>query len=201
MLPSEGVCPRCVGDASALAPEGLHYQLLLVARLAAGQAHDLPLADVALHRVGRVRAVVEDVRPVVGPDRAALGKTWIKRGVKTDNLVQIGHNVVIGEDTIIVAQVGISGSVRVGREVIMGGQVGISDHLEIGDRVMIGAQSGVAKSVPAGEVVSGTPALPHRLWLKASGLLKKLPRMNERLRHLEKKVTDLERKMREGKDS
>lgn len=126
-------------------------------------------------------------------DRAALGKTWIKRGVKTDNLVQVAHNVVIGEDTIIVAQVGISGSVNVGREVIIGGQVGISDHVDIGDRAMIGSQSGVVKSIPSGELVSGTPTMPHRLWLRISGLITRLPKFNERLRHLEKRVNELEK--------
>lgn len=128
-------------------------------------------------------------------DRAAFGKTWIKRGVKTDNLVQVGHNVVIGEDTIIVAQVGISGSVNIGREVIIGGQVGIRDHVEIGDRAMIGSQSGVAKSVSPGEVVSGAPSMPHRLWLRTVGLLPRLPQWNERLKGLEKKVDDLEKKL------
>jgi len=126
-------------------------------------------------------------------DRAALGKTWIQRGVKTDNLVQIAHNVVIGEDSVIVAQAGISGSSRVGRQVILGGQVGISDHVEIGDRVMIGSQSGVAKSIPAGEVVSGTPTMPHRLWLRTRSLITRLPEFQDRLKSLEKRLAELER--------
>jgi UDP-3-O-[3-hydroxymyristoyl] glucosamine N-acyltransferase len=126
-------------------------------------------------------------------DRAAFGKTWIKSGVKTDNLVQIAHNVTIGEDTVIVAQTGISGSVKIGRQVILGGQVGIADHLEVGDRVMIASQSGVARSIPPGQVVSGTPTMPHRLWLKASGLLTRLPEFNTRLRSLEKRMKKLEK--------
>lgn len=129
-------------------------------------------------------------------DRAAMGKTWIKRGVKTDNLVQVGHNVVIGEDSIVVALVGISGSVYIGREVVIGGQVGIGDHLKIGDRAMIGSQSGVAKSISAGEVVSGTPAIPHRLWLRTSQLITRLPQFRDRLRDLEKKVDELERRLK-----
>jgi UDP-3-O-[3-hydroxymyristoyl] glucosamine N-acyltransferase len=100
--------------------------------------------------------------------------------------------VTIGENSIIVAQTGISGSVTVGSQVIIGGQVGISDHLEIGDRVMIGSQSGVAKSIPSGEVVSGTPTMPHRLWLKTRGLIAKLPELNERIHALEKKLAELE---------
>jgi UDP-3-O-[3-hydroxymyristoyl] glucosamine N-acyltransferase len=129
-------------------------------------------------------------------DRAALGKTWIKKGVKTDNLVHVAHNVVIGEGTLVVAQAGISGSVHIGRQVIIGGQVGISDHVDIGDNAMIGSQSGIAKSVLSGEVVSGTPSMPHRLWLKTSGLIKKLPRFSERLRHLEKKLDELDKKLK-----
>ena len=130
-------------------------------------------------------------------DRASLGKTWIKRGVKTDNLVQIGHNVVIGEDSIVVALVGISGSVQIGREVIIGGQVGISDHLKIGDKAMIGSQSGVAKSIPAGKVVSGTPTMPHRLWLRTRALITQLPLFNDRMRSLEKKVEELEERLKQ----
>jgi UDP-3-O-[3-hydroxymyristoyl] glucosamine N-acyltransferase len=126
-------------------------------------------------------------------DRAALGKTWIKRGVKTDNLVQIAHNVVIGEDSVIVAQAGISGSCHIGREVIIGGQVGIIDHIEIGDKAMIAAQSGIVKSIPPGEVVSGSPAISHRLNLKTSSLTTRLPEFNQRLRDLEKKVEELEK--------
>ncbi len=126
-------------------------------------------------------------------DRAALGKTWIKRGVKTDNLVQVAHNVVIGEDTIIVAMTGISGSVHIGREVVIGGQVGINDHIKIGDRVMIGSQSGVAKSVSPGQVVSGTPSMPHRLWLRTTRIIPRLPEIIDRLRRLEKKVEELEK--------
>jgi UDP-3-O-[3-hydroxymyristoyl] glucosamine N-acyltransferase len=128
-------------------------------------------------------------------DRAALGKTWIKSGVKTDNLVQIAHNVTIGENSIIVAQTGISGSATIGSQVIIGGQVGIADHVEVGDRVMIGSQSGVAKSIPAGEVVSGSPTLPHRLWLRTRGLLAKLPELNERIRGLERKIAELEKRL------
>ena len=131
-------------------------------------------------------------------DRASLGITWIKSGVKTDNLVQIAHNVIIGEDTIIVSQTGVSGSVRIGREVIIGGQVGIVDHLEIGDRAMIGSQSGVIKNIPAGDVVSGTPTMPHRLWLKISGLITRLPHFHERLRDFEKRIESLEKQFKKG---
>jgi UDP-3-O-[3-hydroxymyristoyl] glucosamine N-acyltransferase len=126
-------------------------------------------------------------------DRAALGKTWIKRGVKTDNLVQIAHNVVIGEDTVLVAQAAIGGSVSVGKQVVIGGQVAVRDHLRVEDRSMIGSQSGVAKSLGPGEIVSGSPAIPHRLWLKTSALIPQLPELVARLRRLEKRLDDLEK--------
>jgi len=131
-------------------------------------------------------------------DRAALGKTVIKRGVKTDNLVQIGHNVVIDENTVIVAQVGIAGSTKIGKNVIIGGQVGFTDHIEIGDRVMIGSKSGVAKSVPAGQVVSGIPTMPHRLWLKTRSHIRRLPEYSERLKELEDRVKELEEQSKRG---
>jgi len=121
-------------------------------------------------------------------DRAAHGKTWIQRGVKTDNLVQIAHNVIVGEDTILVAQAGISGSVHIGREVVIGGQAGIKDHIEIGDKAMIGSGAGVHKSISKGEMVLGDPSMPYRLWLKTRSLIARLPQINERLRNLEKKL-------------
>jgi UDP-3-O-[3-hydroxymyristoyl] glucosamine N-acyltransferase len=126
-------------------------------------------------------------------DRASLGKTWIRAGVKTDNLVQIAHNVVIGEDTVIVAQTAIGGSAHIGKQAVIGGQVAVGDHVEISDRVMIGSQSGVPKSILEGQMVSGTPAMPHRLWLKTSSLITKLPDFVARLRELEKRLADLEK--------
>ena len=104
-------------------------------------------------------------------DRAVIGNTIIKRGTKIDNLVQVAHNVVIGEDSIIVAQVGIAGSTKIGKNVTIAGQAGLSDHLIIGDNVVIGAQAGVTKNVPTGMTVSGYPARPHSASKKAYGLL------------------------------
>ncbi len=129
-------------------------------------------------------------------DRASLGKTWIKRGVKTDNLVQIGHNVVIGENTVIVAQVGISGSTKLGKNVMAGGQSGFVDHIEVGDGVRIAARSGVTKSISAGEVVSGMPIMPHRLWLKTSSHVKRLPEYFERIKGLEERLRGLEERLK-----
>jgi UDP-3-O-[3-hydroxymyristoyl] glucosamine N-acyltransferase len=126
-------------------------------------------------------------------DRAANGKTLIQRGVKVDNLVQIAHNVTIGEDTIIVALTGISGSVRVGREVVIGGQVGFKDHIEIGDKAVIGSAAGVHKSISPGEVVLGNPTMPPKLWMRTRSLIAKLPELNERLRNLEKRIMGSEK--------
>ncbi len=119
-------------------------------------------------------------------DRATFGTTSIGRGVKTDNLVHIAHNVHIGDDTVIVAQVGISGSVTIGKNVIIAGQAGISGHLTIGDGATVGSAAGVVKSVPAGEVVLGTPATPRMQQLRVQAVVSKLPEMRKRLERLER---------------
>jgi UDP-3-O-[3-hydroxymyristoyl] glucosamine N-acyltransferase len=124
-------------------------------------------------------------------DRATMGKTWIQAGVKTDNMVHIAHNVVIGEHTIIVAQSAIGGSARIGRQVVIGGQAAISDHVEVGDKAMIGSKTGVPKSIPPGELISGIPGFSHRLWLKSSKLIPRLPEFQDRLRKLEKGLEEL----------
>jgi UDP-3-O-[3-hydroxymyristoyl] glucosamine N-acyltransferase len=128
-------------------------------------------------------------------DRASFGITWIQRGVKTDNLVHIGHNVVVGEDTILVAQVGIAGSATVGHRVILAGQVGIAGRLHIGDGAMVGPQSGVGKDVPPGGTVSGAPAIDHRTWRRTTHVIPRLPELLKRLRALEKKVETLEKEL------
>jgi UDP-3-O-[3-hydroxymyristoyl] glucosamine N-acyltransferase len=144
--------------------------------------------SVKIHQIGIVQ-IDDDVE--IGAnnaiDRAALGKTRLRRGVKTDNLVQIGHNVTIGEDSIIVAQVGISGSVEVGSNVTLAGQVGVAGHLKIGDNVTVGAQSGITKSIPPDQVVSGLPAIPHQKWLRSQVNITKLPEMRKRIKKLEEK--------------
>ncbi len=125
-------------------------------------------------------------------DRAAMGKTVIKRGVKIDNLVQVAHSVIIGEDSIIVAQVGIAGSSKIGSNVILAGQVGVIDHIEIGDNVIVGPQSGVAKDIPPNQVVTGTPPLPHKEQVRAVLTFPKLPEMWRKIGQLEAKLRDLE---------
>ncbi len=128
-------------------------------------------------------------------DRGTLSPTRIGSGVKCDNLVHIGHNVEIGENTLVVAQVGVSGSTKVGSSVIMAGQAGIGGHLNIGDRVKIGAQAGVTKSVPAGLEISGYPARPHAESLRAQASVGKLPRLVRQFRELLARVKKLEDKL------
>ena len=125
-------------------------------------------------------------------DRAALETTHIRRGTKLDNLVQVGHNCQIGEDCMIVSQVGISGSTRIGNHVTLAGQVGVAGHLTIGDNVMVGAQSGITGSLPANAGFSGTPAIPHKEWLKSMVVIPKLPEFRKSLSVLEKRIAELE---------
>lgn len=158
-----------------------------------GFAQDERGRHVKIPQVGKVR-VDDDVE--IGAnctiDRAAFGETWIQRGAKIDNLVQIGHNVVVGEDSILIAQVGIAGSARLGRHVILAGQVGVIGHIEIGDRVRVGAQSGVSGSVKPGEDISGSPAVPHKEWLQTCAGLRRISRMRDEMRQMQKKIQKLE---------
>ena len=128
-------------------------------------------------------------------DRAALEVTLIRRGTKLDNLVQIAHNCVIGENCMIVSQAGIAGSSKLGNHVVVGGNAGIVGHIQLGDNVMIGGMSGVSHNVPAGQIVSGAPAFPHKEWLKASAVFPKLPELRRTVNELEKKVAALEGKL------
>ncbi len=131
-------------------------------------------------KIPQVGAVVLEDDVEVGAnsciDRGALGDTTIAAGTKIDNLVQIGHNVSIGSRSIVVSQVGISGSTTIGRGCQIGGQVGIAGHLKIGDGVRLAAKSGVISDIAAGETFAGLPAMPHRAWLKLNAKLRKLLR-------------------------
>jgi len=115
-------------------------------------------------------------------DRASVGETRIRRGVKVDNLVQVGHGSQVGEDALLCSQVGLAGSTEIGNRVILTGQVGVVGHCKIGDGAIVTPQSGVANDVPAGALVSGAPAVDHKLWLKYSAILPKLPEMARALR-------------------
>jgi UDP-3-O-[3-hydroxymyristoyl] glucosamine N-acyltransferase len=129
-------------------------------------------------------------------DRATMGKTWIKRGAKLDNLIQVAHNCTIGEDSIIIAHTGISGSTHIGDRVTMAGQSATAGHVKIGNDVTVGARGGVAVDVPPGQTVSGAPHMPHRDWLRSTLIFRKLPEMNQTIKELKKKITELESKIK-----
>jgi UDP-3-O-[3-hydroxymyristoyl] glucosamine N-acyltransferase len=151
--------------------------------------------DGRYHKFPQVGVVVVEDDVEIGAltaiDRAALGETRIGRGSKLDNLVQIGHSVTIGEDTVVAGQVGVAGSTKIGRRVTLAGQVGIVGHIEIGDGVIVTAQSGIPGSLEAGSVVSGSPAIENRAWLKSTAVFAKLPELQRRLRELERKLEQL----------
>ncbi|MDD3295850.1 MAG: UDP-3-O-(3-hydroxymyristoyl)glucosamine N-acyltransferase [Candidatus Omnitrophica bacterium] len=130
-------------------------------------------------------------------DRARFDKTIIGKGTKIDNLVQIAHNVVVGENCIIVAQAGISGSTVLGKGAILAGQAGIVGHIRIGDKAIVAAQAGVTKSVPAGVKVSGYPAKPHDMAKRVNACVQKLPDIYKKVKLLEEKIKQLEEKLQQ----
>jgi UDP-3-O-[3-hydroxymyristoyl] glucosamine N-acyltransferase len=121
-------------------------------------------------------------------DRATFGETVIGRGTKLDNMVQIGHNVVVGPLCVIAAQTGIAGSTTVGSGVVIGGQVGLSGHIRIGDMARVGPRSGVAHDIPDGATMIGYPALEHRLWMRASVAFARLPELLREVRDLRRRL-------------
>jgi UDP-3-O-[3-hydroxymyristoyl] glucosamine N-acyltransferase len=125
-------------------------------------------------------------------DRATLGETRIKKGTKIDNQVHIGHGCVLGPDNLICAQVGLAGSTKTGSGVVLTGQVGAAGHLQIGDGTIATPQTGIASSVEAGLIISGSPAMDHRNWLKASVAYAKLPDIQKTVRRLESRIAVLE---------
>ncbi len=151
------------------------------------------------HKIPQVGTIlIEDdveIGANVSVDRAALGKTIIRRGTKIDNLVQIAHNVSIGENCLIVSQVGISGSSELGNNVILAGQVGVVDHVKIGDNSLVGAQTGVHKNVEPNQKILGSPFRAHGEFLRINATLTKLPEMRKQITDQEKKIKDLEKRL------
>ena len=160
-----------------------------------GYAHD----GTRFHKIPQVGGVVIEDDVDIGAnatiDRATLGATLVRRGTKIDNLVQVAHNVEIGEGSIIAAQTGIAGSTRVGRGVMFGGQVGVADHITIGDGAQLAAKSGVAQDVAAGAKVAGIWVRPlmtaRRIWVAQA----ELPEMVTRMKKLEDRVAELEARL------
>ncbi len=130
-------------------------------------------------------------------DRAALGETRIKKGCKIDNLVQIAHNVVVGEDSVIAAQTGFAGSCRIGRHATFGGQSAVTGHVKLGDNITIAGKGGATQNLAGGQVYSGTPAIPHKQWLKSSLIFGKLPELRREMSALRRRLQELEDQIKE----
>jgi UDP-3-O-[3-hydroxymyristoyl] glucosamine N-acyltransferase len=131
-------------------------------------------------------------------DRASFGDTIVRRGTKIDNLVQIGHNVEVGEHSLLIAQVGISGSARLGRGVVLAGQVGVADHASIGDGAIVAAQSGIPGDVEAGARLWGTPARPLMQAKRIEIATARLPELLQRVRALEQRLERLAARLGEA---
>lgn len=152
-----------------------------------------PAGHMKIPQIGTVK--IEDnveIGSNTAIDRAALDTTLIKRGTKIDNLVQIGHNVEVGENCLVIGQVGIGGSTVVGNGVILAGQVGVADNANIGDGAIIAAQGGVSGKIAPGSKMAGSPVMPASTYLKANGVcLPKLPDLFKRVKKLEKELASL----------
>ncbi len=138
--------------------------------------------------------VIEDdveIGSNVSIDRARFGKTVIGKGTKIDNLVQIAHNVEIGEHCLVVAQVGISGTTKVGHHVTLAGQVGLVGHIEVGDHAIVAAQAGVSNSIPGGAIYGGYPAVPLQEWKRSLAYIHRLEKWTNKIKELEKKIQEL----------
>ena len=132
-------------------------------------------------------------------DRATFGQTVVKCGTKIDNLVQIGHNAVVGEHSVLVAQVGIAGSATIGHHVVIGGQAGVADHVSVGEHVTIAAQAGVNRDLAPNQTVSGAPVLPHLHSLQVGAVIPLLPELRQTIRALKRQVARLEEKLAAAK--
>ena len=128
-------------------------------------------------------------------DRATMGATIIRKGVKLDNLIQIAHNVEVGSHTVMASQVGIAGSTKVGEWCMFGGQVGVAGHIKVGNKVNMGAQSGVHSSIKDGEALIGTPPMPLKSYFKSSAIFRKLPDMYLELNSLKKEIEELKKQL------
>ncbi|MBN1551282.1 UDP-3-O-(3-hydroxymyristoyl)glucosamine N-acyltransferase [bacterium] len=130
-------------------------------------------------------------------DRGSVGETIIHRGVKLDNLIHLAHNVILGDDTAIAAQTGISGSSVIGKRVQIGGQAGLTGHISIGDDCILTAKAGITKSIPPKSMMSGFPAFPHRKWLRVQGVLANALEMKTEISSLRKRIEQLEELLEE----
>ena len=154
-----------------------------------------PQADGSFKKVPQIGNVVIEDNVEIGAnstiDRATIGSTLIKGGAKLDNLIQVAHNVEIGNSTVIAAQTGVSGSTRIGNGVMIGGQAGIVGHIQVGDGARINAQSGVSKSVEPGKAVTGSPAYDYTAALRSQAINRRLPELEKRVKELETLIKQL----------
>jgi UDP-3-O-[3-hydroxymyristoyl] glucosamine N-acyltransferase len=160
-----------------------------------GYAIDEKGIHVKINQIGNV--IIEDNVEIGANsciDRATMGTTLIKRGTKIDNLVQVAHNCTIGENCILVAQVGIAGSCKLGHHVVLAGQAGLSDHVTVGDNVTLAAKSAALRDIKDNSVYGGIPALPLNLWKRSVTTFPKLPDLARRIRDLESRLNDIEKK-------
>lgn len=155
-------------------------------------------------KVPQVGMVIIDDEVEIGAnvtiDRGTLGATHIGRYTKIDNLVQIAHNVKIGENSIIVAQTGIAGSTKVGNRVILGGQVGVAGHIQIADDTKVASKSGISKGTTPGAILGGHAAIPHQQWRKAEVAFRRLPKLWEKVNQLESVIKKIEKITEKNQD-
>ena len=177
-----------VQDGAVIGSDGFGF-----ARQASGEHYKIP-------QVGGV--VIEDdveIGANTAIDRPAVGETRVAAGVKIDNLVQVGHGVRIGRQSLLAAQSGVAGSSVLEERVTLAGQVGVAGHITIGKGTVATAQTGIPNSVEAGSFISGYPAIPNRDWLKASAVFRKLPELRKQVAELERRIAELEgRTARQG---
>ncbi len=154
-----------------------------------------PQPDGSYHKIPQIGNVVIEDDVEIGAnttiDRAVMGSTVIGKGVKLDNLIQIAHNVEVGNHTVMASQVGISGSTKIGKQCVFGGQVGLAGHLKIEDNVKFGAQSGIMSNIKEGAEIIGSPAIPIKNFYRSSVIFRKLPEMYKQLSQLEKEIETL----------
>lgn len=158
-----------------------------------------PLPDGSYKKIPQQASVVLEDDVEVGAnstiDSPAIGETRIGAGTKIDNLVQVAHGVRVGRNVMLVAQVGVSGSTTIGDSVVLAGQVGVAGHLHIGSRTTATAQTGIPSSLPDGSLVSGSPAIDNREWLKSSAVFRRLPELRKTVSELERRLAELESRL------
>lgn len=156
-----------------------------------------PLADGSFKKIAQIGNVILEDNVDIGAnttiDRATMGSTIIKKGVKLDNLIQIAHNVIIDENTVMAAQAGVSGTTKIGKNCFIGGQVGFAGHITIGDNVKIGAQSGIMSNIEDNASVLGSPSWSARPYMKSYLYFRKLPDLADKINELEKRIKELEK--------